>query len=80
MNLKDKIKAIPILGWFLRWINNILRINSLYQKIEIQQNIINQLVNKIEAQQNIINRLSEQQIVKNSSRNLLSECILSTKG
>ncbi len=74
MDFKNRLKAIPILGWFLRWINNLLRLNNLKhtvfmqenkinilsKQIELQQNSISQLSHKIELQQNSINQLSKQ--------------------
>ena len=60
MELKNRIKSIPILGWFLRWINNLLRLNNLKHTVFIQQNSINELSKQIEIQQNSINELSRE--------------------
>jgi len=75
MELKNRIKSIPILGWFLRWINNLLRLNNLKHTVFIQQNSINELSKQIEIQQNSINELSKQIEIQQNSINELSKQI-----
>lgn len=37
-NLKNKIKNIPIIGWFLRWGYNLLRLNNIKHNLFLLQN------------------------------------------
>jgi len=78
MELKNRIKSIPILGWSLRWINNLLRLNNLKHTVFIQQNSINELSKQIEIQQNSINELSREIEIQQNSINELSREINTT--
>jgi O-antigen chain-terminating methyltransferase len=37
-NLKDKIKNIPMIGWFLRWGYNLIRLNNIKHNLFLLQN------------------------------------------
>ncbi len=43
MSLKSKIKSIPFVGWFSRWIYNILRMNNTKHRVYKQQQAIEEL-------------------------------------
>lgn len=47
-NLKQKIKDIPFIGWFVRWGYNLLRLNNLKHKVHHQQQQINKLQHKLQ--------------------------------
>jgi len=56
MSFKEKVKAIPILGWVARWSYNLLRLNNLkhivfHQKMQIKQQKKESLQQKKELQQ-----------------------------
>lgn len=58
--LKDKIKAIPILGFFTRWLYNIARLNNIKHNIYIQQNQLNALSQQVQQQSQQIQQQSQQ--------------------
>ena len=46
-NMKNRIKSIPIIGWFVRWSYNLLRLNHMKYIIYKQQEHINKLEQEI---------------------------------
>ena len=44
-NLKDTIKSIPVVGWIIRWLYNLLRLNNLKYRVHKQQQTIIELQN-----------------------------------
>ncbi|MEA1892775.1 MAG: glycosyltransferase family 1 protein [Campylobacterota bacterium] len=57
--LKTKIKSIPILGWCLRWGNNLLRLNNLKHRVHVQQKQIENLNQQLDDQQFQIQNLKQ---------------------
>ncbi len=53
--MKELIKKIPIIGWFIRWINTLLRLNNLKFIILEQQKRINEQEKRINEQEKRIN-------------------------
>ncbi|MDD2449900.1 MAG: glycosyltransferase [Sulfurimonas sp.] len=59
--LKDKIKAIPALGFLTRWIYNILRINNIKHNVYMQQNQLNVLTQQLQQQSQQMQQQLQQQ-------------------
>ena len=59
-NMKNRIKSIPIIGWFVRWSYNLLRLNHMKYIVYKQQEHMKYIIYK---QQEHINKL-EQEIAK----------------
>ena len=54
-SLKQLLKSIPFLGWFIRWSYNLLRLNNIKHTVFMQQNQLNQhkvQINQQQAQRN----------------------------
>ena len=49
--LKEHLKSIPLIGWFLRWNYNLLRLNNLKHRVHRQDQTISNLHQVIEQQQ-----------------------------
>ncbi len=55
--MKNFISKIPILGWFLRLINNILRLNNLKHTVIMQQKQLQDQKEQLQKQQQQLNAL-----------------------
>ncbi|NPA59266.1 MAG: methyltransferase domain-containing protein [Epsilonproteobacteria bacterium] len=68
MRLKEKIKRIPLLGWFLRWSYNLIRLNNikynLYVTIEKLDHFEKRLLQKAEKIDNLEKNLYEKEKVQ----------------
>lgn len=53
--LKEFIKSIPLVGWFIRWIYNILRINNTKHKLHILEQKLERRIAKLEQNLNNLN-------------------------
>ncbi|PHS58171.1 MAG: hypothetical protein COB17_04035 [Sulfurimonas sp.] len=56
-SFKQSIKKIPILGWFLRWSYNLLRLNNIKHSVYIHQTLINTQQSQLKQQQILIDKL-----------------------
>ena len=68
--MKDKLKNIPILGFLLRWFNNLLRLNNLRHTLFMEQQLtqemralIQEMQLTLQAQDSKINYLQEQNLI-----------------
>jgi len=58
--MKTKIKSIPLIGWFVRWTYNLLRLNNLKHTVFQQQKQIEQQKKELNKQQKQILQLQKQ--------------------
>ena len=80
--LKQKIKSVPLLGWFVRWSYNLLRLNNIKHSLFILQNQVNLQQTHINHQQTHINHQQAQineLILQNKELSLQIEEIISKK-
>ena len=49
--LKERVKAIPLLGWFMRWSYNLLRVNNLKHTLFMQEHTLANMQTTLQQQQ-----------------------------
>ena len=73
-NIKQILKKIPILGWFLRWVYNILRLNNIKHNLHVTQSrykILEDRINLLEKSNKTLekrSKLSEEKFKKLESQ------------
>lgn len=58
--MKEKLKNIPMIGFLLRWLNNLMRLNNLKHTLFMQQQQLSEMQHHLVTQQFAINFLQEQ--------------------
>jgi len=65
--LKERVKSIPFIGWFIRWSYNLIRLNNLKHTVYQQQQLIKKQQNLIEEQKRYIDEQIPAQVAKHIS-------------
>ena len=56
ISLKDKIKSLPIIGWFTRWLYNLLRLNNIKHNLFMNIVYIQEIQKQLQEQERELNK------------------------